>query len=68
MEHEIHVVRHVDELAAVGVLKPEGVVPKMFDVLQRPRIQVVEADHPMPLFEQVLAEMGPEESRSAGHD
>ena len=48
--------------------KTKCVVPDVVDVLERPGVQVVDADHPVPLGEQVLAEMGPQESSSSGDD
>jgi hypothetical protein len=44
----------------------EGLVAQMLDVLQRSRIEVVEADDPMPLPEQMLAEVRPEKAGAAG--
>jgi hypothetical protein len=38
----------------------------VLEVLQRARLEVVNADHAIPLAEQVLAEMGAEKAGSAG--
>ncbi len=38
----------------------------MLDVLERARLEVVDADHPVPLLEQVVAEMRAEEPGAAG--
>jgi hypothetical protein len=50
------------------VHEDEVVAAKMLDVLERARLEVVDAENAMPLPEQVLAEMGAEEPRSAGDD
>ena len=42
-------------------MKREGVVADVLDVLQRAGVEVVDADHPMPLGEQVIAEVRAEE-------
>ena len=48
--------------------KSKGLVADVGDVLQRPGLEVVDADHPMALPEQVLTEMGAEEAGPAGDD
>ena len=40
-------------------------VADVLDVLQRAGVEVVDADHPVALGEQVIAQMGAEESRSS---
>jgi len=55
------------ELGDVDVAELEFGVADVGDVLQRAGLEVVEADHPVPLAEQVLAEMGTEEAGAAGH-
>ena len=42
-------------------------VAQVLDVLQRARVEVVEADDPVALGEQVLAEVRAEEPGAAGH-
>ncbi|KKK62906.1 hypothetical protein LCGC14_2999660, partial [marine sediment metagenome] len=37
----------------------------VLDVLERPRVQVVDADHPLPALQQVLAQVRAHESRAA---
>ena len=44
----------------------KAVVADVLDVLQRAGLEVVDADHPVPLAEQVLAEVGAEEAGAAG--
>ncbi len=56
----------VDRLDHVVVQERELVALDVGDVLQRARLEVVDADHAMPLGEQVVAEMRAEEPGSAG--
>ena len=63
---EVDVLGHVDVLGDVDVAEDEGVVADVGDVLQRPGLEVVDADHPVALPEQVLTEMGAEEAGPAG--
>ena len=63
---EVDVLGNVDLLDDVDVAEVEGVVADVLDVLQRPRLQVVDADHPMALAKQVLAQMGAEEPGASG--
>src|SRR5260221_2752444 len=56
----------VDVRGDVDVAELERIVTDVGDVLQRPGLEVVEADHPVPLAKQVLAEVGPEEAGAAG--
>ena len=58
----------VDRLDDVVVEERELVALDVRDVLERARLEVVDADHPMPLGQQVVAEMRPEEPGSAGDD
>ena len=51
----------VDEEELVAVVQ-------MFDVLQRPRVEVVDADDAVALLQEVVAEMRPEEAGPAGND
>ena len=55
-----------DRLDHVVVDERERVVALVGDVLQRPGLEVVDADDPMPLLEQVIAEVRPEETGAAG--
>ena len=43
-------------------------VADVLDVLERPRVQVVHADHPVPLGQQPVAQVGPEEARPPGYE
>src|SRR5262245_59204305 len=52
------VVAHEDEVVAADVL----------DVLERPRIEVVDAEHPVARGQQMVAEMRADEARAAGHE
>jgi len=68
------VVDEVDGLVDLQVLdhvvvaEDELVVAQVRDVLEGARLEVVHADHAVPLAEQVLAEVGAEKTGSAGHD
>ena len=63
---EVDVLGDVDVGGDVDVTEVERLVTDVGDVLQRPGLEVVEADHPVPVAEQPLAEMGPEEAGAAG--
>ena len=69
-----HVVDEVDllldeqRLGDVVLEEPELGRLDVLDVLQRAGVEVVDADHPVALVEQVVAEVGAEESGSAGDD
>ena len=63
---EVDVLGDVDVLDDVDVAEVEGRVADVLDVLQRAGLEVVDADHPVPLAEQVLAEVGAEEAGAAG--
>ena len=52
----------------VVVEERELVALEVRDVLERAGLEVVDADHPMPLGQQVVAEMRPEEAGAAGDD
>ena len=58
LEEPGHVVVDEEEICRAVVL----------DVLQRPCLEVVDADHPVAAREQLVAEVGAEEAGSAGHD
>ena len=55
-----------DRLDHIVVDEREPLVALVGDVLQRPRLEVVDADDAMTLLEQVIAEMRPEETGAAG--
>ena len=65
LENIAHI-RDVDVLGDVGVAELEFLVADVRDVLQRAGLEVVEAEHAMSLPEQVLAEVGAEETGAAG--
>jgi hypothetical protein len=46
-------------------LEPEVLAPDVLDVVERPRLEVVDADHPVPASEQVITEMRAEEAGAA---
>src|SRR5207247_1908797 len=58
----------LDVIGDVAAAEDEFVVPQVLEILERARLEVVDADHAIPLAEQVLAEMGAEKTGSAGHD
>ena len=55
-----------DRLDHVVVDERERVVALVGDVLERPGLEVVDTDDAVPLLEQVIAEMRPEETGAAG--
>ena len=52
----------------VVVQERERVVADVLDVGERAGVEIVDADHPVPLREQMLAQVRPEEARAAGDD
>jgi hypothetical protein len=69
-EMEDDVDRLVEEEGLREVVVDEAKVLAVIDVLHvlgRARIEVVHAEHSMPVGEEVVAEMGAEEARSARH-
>src|SRR4051812_40796258 len=58
----------IDRLDDVLVREDEVLVADVVDVLERPGVQVVDADHPVSLAEQVLAQVRSEKSSSSGDD
>ena len=58
----------MDRVDDVVVQKRKLVTLDVGDVLQRAGVEVVDADHPVPLGQQVVAEMRPEEPGSARDD
>jgi hypothetical protein len=64
----------VDRLADLEVLheivlhEHEALVAKVLDVRQRPRLEVVDAEHAVTAAEQCFTEVGAEESGPAGDD
>ena len=67
VEDEVDRLVDPDPVDDVLVQEREPVVAQVLDVLERARLEVVDADHPVPLLEQVVAEMGAEEAGAAGH-
>ena len=68
MEDHVDRLVHVYLLNHVVVAEDEIVVTQVLEVLERARLEVVDADDAKPLAEQVFAEVGTEESGSAGDD
>jgi hypothetical protein len=69
VEHEVDVLVDPDRLRDVVVEEAERArVGGVLDVLERARLQVVDADDPVALLQEVIAEVRPEEAGSAGHD
>ena len=58
----------LDVLRQVVVQEDEVVTADVLDVLERPRVEIVDGDDAMSLREQVIAEMGAEKTGSAGDD
>jgi hypothetical protein len=58
----------LDLLHDVPVDERERVVANVIDVLERRRLEIVDTDDTMSVRKQALAEMGAEESGSAGDD
>ena len=68
MQHQVDVAGHVHEVGDVAADQPEaGVLHQVDDVLRRPGEEVVEADDLDAPVEQVLAEVGTEETGPPGH-
>ena len=65
MEDEVDRLVQFEVLHQVVVDEREVLVPDVLDVRERARDEVVDADHPQPLSEQVVAEMGAEEAGAA---
>ena len=65
VEHEVDRLLDPDRLDHVVVEEVELVAAGVGDVLQRPRLQVVDAEHAMALLEEVIAEVRPQEAGSA---
>ena len=68
MEDEIHRLVDPDRLADVVVPELERIGARMRDVLERAGVEIVDADHPVPVLEQVVAEVRAEESGATGDD
>ena len=68
MEHVVDALLDVDVLDDVDVAEREVVVADVLDVLERAGVEVVQADDPVPLVQQVVAQMRAEEPGAAGHD
>jgi hypothetical protein len=54
---EVDRLRHLDVLDEVVVEEREAIVPDVLDVREGARVEVVDAQHPIALLEQVFAEM-----------
>ena len=68
MEHDVDGLADLEVQRDVVVDEEEVVVPQVLDVLQRARVQVVDGDDPIPLAQQVIAEVGAEEAGPTGND
>jgi hypothetical protein len=68
MEDEVDRLVNLDVLDQVVIEKEESLVTDVLDVLERARVEVVDAKDAMSLLEQVLAQMRAEESGSPGYD
>ena len=66
MIHKIHRLGDVDEPGDVMLDEEEVLVPQMADVPERSGIEIVDADDSMTARDEVIAEVGAEEPRSAG--
>jgi hypothetical protein len=64
---EVDVVGDVDVGGDVDVAELEVVLADVGDVLERAGLEVVEADHPIALGEQMLAEVRAEKAGTAGN-
>jgi hypothetical protein len=68
VEHVIDFAGNVDVLGDVVVDEPEVAASNVLDVLERSRLEVVDADDPMALSQQVFAEVRAEKSRAPRDD
>ena len=68
MVDEVDRLVDLDELGDVVVEEDEALVADVLDVLERARVEVVDADHPVAAPEQVLAQVRAEEARPSGDD
>ena len=68
MEDVVDRLVELDVLHEVVVDERERAIANVLDVLERSRVQVVDADHAVAALEQVVAEVRAEEAGSAGHD
>ena len=66
MVDEVDRLVDLELLGDVVVEEDEVVVADVLDVAQGARVEVVDADHAVPAREQLVAEVGAEEARSAG--
>jgi hypothetical protein len=65
---EIDLALDVEVLGHVVIDELEVLAAKVGDVLERPRVEVVDADDAEAPLDQVVAEMGAEKPGPAGHD
>src|SRR5207247_5229295 len=69
MEDEVDGLLDEERLGQILVDEDEvGAVLDVLDVLQRARVEVVDADHAMALGQEVVAKVRPEEAGAAGDD
>ncbi|HET8872221.1 MAG TPA: hypothetical protein VFM83_00915 [Gaiellaceae bacterium] len=68
MEDEVDRLANLDVLDQVVIDEEEALVADVLDVLERARVEVVDAQDAMSLRQQVLAQVRAEESGSSGHD
>jgi hypothetical protein len=64
--HKVHRLGDVDEPGDVMLDEHEILAPQMADVLERSGIEIVDADDSVTARDEVIAEVGAEESCSAG--
>ena len=68
MEHLVDRFVDFQVLDHVVLAKHEGVGPNVLNVLERPRVEVVDADHSPTFGEEVIAKVGAEKTCSSGDD
>ena len=68
MEDQVHRPLDLDMPGHVLVHERELRIADVLDVLERPRVEVVDAHDRMPLFEEVIGEVRAEKTRTAGDD
>jgi hypothetical protein len=66
VEHAVDRLRDVQVLGQVVLEEHEAVVAQVLDVRQRPRLEVVDAEHAVAAAEERFAEVGAEEPGPAG--
>ena len=67
VEDEVHGLGKLDVRGHVVVHERERVIADVLDVREGSGVEVIDADHPMPLREQMLTQVRPEETSASGH-